>query len=41
MSDAFRKQLRAAFHYSYGLANIIEFGKVAIQWLKMLAFDDR
>jgi hypothetical protein len=41
MSDAFRKQLHAAFQNSYDMVNVIEFGKVAIQWSKKLAFTDR
>lgn len=41
MSDAFRKQLRAAFQNSYDMVNVIEFSKVAIQWSKKLAFTDR
>jgi hypothetical protein len=41
ISDAFRKQLRAAFQNSYDMVNVIEFGKVAIQWSKKLAFTNR
>lgn len=41
MSDSFRRLLRASYHTDYSMPNIFEFGKVAIQWSKKFAFDDR
>ena len=40
MDINFRKMLRAAYEVDYGMANIYEFGKVAHQWTKKVAFDD-
>ena len=41
MSDNFRKQFTSAFQVDFGMANIVEFGKSALQWSKKVAFDDK